>query len=89
MDEKENRELIHQVTVQDAKEKKEVWESCCIRTNPHAVAYLGQIGISSLIIAFSFIMLLKADGNCEKSSPYIGLISFLMGKLLSSVVGSS
>ena len=88
MDEKENRELIHQVTVQDDKEKKEVWESCCIM-NPHAVAYIGQICISSLIISFSFIMLIKADGNCEKSSPYIGLISFLMGKLLSSVVGSN
>lgn len=85
----ENKELIHQVTVQDDKEKKEVWESCCIRTNPHAVAYIGQICISSLIIGFSFIMLIKADGSCEKSSPYIGLISFLMGKLLSSVVGSN
>ena len=90
MDEKnESKELIHRINVEDEKDKKEYWESCCIRTNPHAVAYLGQIGISSLIIAFSFIMLIKADGNCEKSSPYIGLISFLMGKLLSSVVGSS
>jgi len=89
MDEKnENKELIHKIEVEDEKDKKEVWESCCIRTNPHAIAYIGQIGISSLIIGFSFIMLIKADGNCEKSSPYIGLISFLMGKLLSSVVGS-
>ena len=86
MDEKnENKELIHKIEVEDEKDKKEVWESCCIRTNPHAIA--GR-GISSLIIGFSFIMLIKADGNCEKSSPYIGLISFLMGKLLSSVVGS-
>ena len=90
MDEKnENKELIHKIEVEDEKDKKEVWESCCIRTNPHAIAYIGQIGISSLIIGFSFIMLIKADGNCEKSSPYIGLISFLMGKLLSSVVGSN
>ena len=89
MEEKhENKELIHKIEVEDEKDKKEVWESCCIRTNPHAIAYIGQICISSLIIGFSFIMLIKADGNCEKSSPYIGLISFLMGKLLSSVVGS-
>ena len=88
MDEKENKEFIHKIEVEDIKEKKEVWESCCIRTNPHAIAYIGQVCISSLIIGFSFIMLIKADGNCEKSSPYIGLISFLMGKLLSSVVGS-
>ena len=91
MDEnKENTELIlHKIEVEDIKEKKEYWESCCIRTNPHAVAYIGQICISSLILGFSFIMLIKADGSCEKSSPYIGLISFLMGKLLSSVVGSN
>ena len=89
MDEnKENKELIHKIQVEDIKKQKEVWESCCIRTNPHAIAYIGQVCISSLIIGFSFIMLIKADGNCEKSSPYIGLISFLMGKLLSSVVGS-
>ena len=90
MDEKnENKEFIHKIEVEDVKEKKEYWESCCIRTNPHAVAYIGQICISSLILGFSFIMLIKADGSCEKSSPYIGLISFLMGKLLSSVVGSN
>ena len=90
MDEKENKELIqHQIIVQDEKDKKEVWESCCIRTNPHAIAYIGQICISSLINGFSFIMLIKADWSCEKSSTYIGLIIFLMGKLLSSVVGSN
>lgn len=71
------------------KKDDKVWESCCIRTNPHAIAYIGQIGISIIILTFSFIMLLQANGSCEKSSPYIGLISFLMGKLLSSVVGSN
>ena len=68
--------------------KKEVWESCCLKTSPHAIAYFGQLSISILILGFSFIMLIKANGSCEQSSPYIGLISFLMGKLLSSVVGS-
>ena len=89
MDEKnESKELIlHKIEVEDIKEnKKEVWESCCIRTNPHAIAYIGQLIISVIILAFSFIMLIKANGSCEQSS--IGLISFLMGKLLSSVVGS-
>lgn len=68
--------------------KRETWQSCCLRTDPHAIAYFGQLSISILILGFSFIMLIKADGSCEKSSPYVGLISFLMGKLLSSVVGS-
>ena len=89
MNEPENKEFIHKIEVKDEKDKTEVWESCCIRTNRHAIAYIGQIAISSLIIGFSFIMLIKANGNCEQSSPYIGLISFLMGKLLSSVVGSN
>ena len=79
--------LINENDIKD-NNKKEVWESCCIRTNPHAIAYIGQIIISVLILAFSFIMLIKANGSCEQSSLYIGLISFLMGKLLSSVVGS-
>ena len=60
MDEKENRELIHKIEVEEIREKKEVWESCCIRTNPHAIAYIGQVCISSLIIAFSFIMLIRS-----------------------------
>ena len=68
--------------------KRDVWQSCCLQTDRHAVAYFGQLSISMVILAFSFIMLIAADGECNKSSPYIGLISFLMGKLLSSVVGS-
>ena len=86
----DNKLEVHTlISGNDIKEnKKEVWESCCIRTNPHAIAYIGQIIISLIILAFSFIMLIKANGSCEQSSPYIGLISFLMGKLLSSVVGS-
>ena len=80
--------LINENDIKD-NNKKEVWESCCIRTNPHAIAYIGQIMISVIILAFSFIMLIKANGSCEQSSPYIGLISFLMGKLLSSVMTST
>ena len=83
----EVRTLINENDIKD--NKKEVWESCCLRTNPHAIAYIGQIIISLIILAFSFIMLIKADGHCEKSSAYIGLISFLMGKLLSSVMSST
>ena len=79
--------LINENDIKD--DKKIMWESCCIRTNPHAIAYIGQLLISIIILAFSFIMLIKANGNCEQSSPYIGLISFLMGKLLSSVMTST
>lgn len=84
----EVRTLINENDIKDNK-KELVWESFCIRTNPHAIAYFGQLLISIIILAFSFIMLIKANGNCEQSSPYIGLISFLMGKLLSSVMAST
>lgn len=84
----EVRTLINENDIKENK-KELVWESCCIRTDAHAIVYFGQLLISIIILAFSFIMLIKADGNCEKSSAYIGLISFLMGKLLSSVMSST
>ena len=40
----EVRTLINENNIKE--NKKEVWESCCIRTNPHAFAYIGQIVIS-------------------------------------------
>ena len=91
MNEQKTLEIHTLINENDIKDnnKKEVWESFCIRTNPHAIAYFGQLLISIIILAFSFIMLIKTNGNCEQSSPYIGLISFLMGKLLSSVMAST
>ena len=67
------------------------WHSCCFAggTDKQMVLYFGQLGISTAILAFSFLQLIRADGNCDRSSPYIGLISFLMGKLLASVVDSN
>ena len=67
------------------------WHSCCFAggTDKQMVLYFGQLGISTAILAFSFLQLIRAEGNCDRSSPYIGLISFLMGKLLASVVDSN
>ena len=67
------------------------WHSCCFAggTDKQMVLYFGQLGISTAILTFSFLQLMRADGDCNKSSPYIGLISFLMGKLLASVVDSN
>jgi hypothetical protein len=66
-----------------------VWRSCCFDINPHAVAYAGQFIIVVGVLVLCSYMLLKADGNCEQSSPYIGLVSFILGKLLSSVISST
>ena len=67
------------------------WHSCCFAggTDKQMVLYFGQLGISTAILAFSFLQLIRAEGNCDRSSPYIGLISFLMGKLLATVVDSN
>ena len=67
------------------------WHSCCFTggTDKQMVLYFGQLGISTAILAFSFLQLIRAEGNCDRSSPYIGLISFLMGKLLATVVDSN
>ena len=64
------------------------WRSCCLKTDRHATVYIGQLVFSFSILGFSAAMLVLADGDCNKSSPYIGLISFLMGKLLSTITTS-
>ena len=66
-----------------------VWRSCCFSLNSHCVSYCGQFIFSMSVLGFCSIMLLKADGNCEQSSSYINIISFMMGKILSSVISST
>jgi hypothetical protein len=69
--------------------EKVIWRSCCFQLDPKGVAYAGQFTISMTVLGISTYMLLKADGDCNQSSPYIGLISFLLGKILSTVVSSA
>jgi len=66
-----------------------MWNSCCLKTDRQAVVYFGQLSFSFAVLVFCGAMLVVADGDCNKSSPYIGLISFLLGKLLSAVSDSS
>ncbi len=70
---------------------RRVWQSCCCAggTERQMVVYFGQMFFSIVILAFSFVQLVRANGNCDRSSPYIGLISFLMGKLLATIVDSN
>jgi hypothetical protein len=69
--------------------EKVIWRSCCFQLDPKGVAYAGQFTISMTVLGISTYMLFQADGDCNKSSPYIGLISFLLGKILSTVVSSA
>jgi len=74
----------------DFKEEVEVtWKSCCLRTDRQAVVYIGQLSFSITVMGICTTMLILADGDCNKSSPYISLIAFLLGKLLSQVVDST
>ena len=79
---------IEEKKILDTERERRTWESCCLRTDRQATVYIGQLVFSFAILGFSAGMLVAANGDCNQSSPYIGLISFLMGKLLSSVTTS-
>ena len=83
----EVRTLINENDIKD--NKKDVWESCCLRTDRHMIAYIGQFVFSMSVLAFCAIMIIRARGDCNNVSPFVSIISFLMGKLLSSVVSSA
>ncbi len=76
--------LVRQATAARAR-----WVSCCVETDRGAVVYIGQMAFAGSVIALCAVMLVKADGDCSVSSPYISLLSFLAGKVLASVVSSS
>lgn len=78
-----------EVESKDDKHDNDRWRSCCLTTDRQMVVYIGQIMFSFATLAFSAYQLHVAQGSCEKSSPYIGLISFLLGKILSSVTDST
>ena len=65
------------------------WVSCCVETDRQTVVYIGQMLFSAGLISLCAVMLVRVDGNCDKSSPYISLLSFLAGKVLATVVSSS
>lgn len=74
---------------QTEKKNDHIWESCCLKTDKHAISYFGQLFVTTSVLGISTYFLLRADGDCNKSSPWIGMISFLLGKILSSVVSST
>ena len=56
---------------------------CFKKTNSKCLLFLGQISISMSVLCISSYMLIIADGDCDISTPYIGIISFVLGKILS------
>jgi hypothetical protein len=64
------------------------WRSCCFTADRHVIIYVSQLMVACSVLGFSGFMLHQGGGDCEKSSPYLGLISFILGKLLSHVTPS-
>ncbi len=85
----EVRTLINENDIKENKKDDNIWESCCLRTDRHMIAYIGQFIFSMSVLAFSCIMISNSEGQCDRISPFVSIISFLMGKLLSSVVSST
>ena len=80
----ERLKIEHKIDVEN-KELELEWKSCCLTVDKNMVLYFGQISFAFAVLAFSAAMLIKAEGQCDQSAPYINLISFLLGKLFSSV----
>ena len=83
----ERVEIKHDLT-----EEEVTWKSCCLRTDRQlsfSVVYIGQLSFSLAEMGVCTTMLVLAEGDCNRSSPYISLIAFLLGKLLSQVVDST
>jgi hypothetical protein len=88
VEEKERIIPITSVVQPRVRQERARWVSCCLETDRQAVVYFGQLSFSFSVLIFCCAMLVLADGDCDKSSAYISLISFLLGKLLSTVVDS-
>jgi hypothetical protein len=68
---------------------RQTWTSCCLVADRQMIVWLGQLSVMMSVLAFCAQQLIAAEGECNRSSPYIGLISFILGKALASVVDSS
>ena len=85
----ERLKVRHEIDLEDKQvEYEHEWKSCCITVDKNMMVYFGQLSFSFAILSFCVVMLIRADGSCDKSSPYIGLLSFMLGKLLSSVMAA-
>ena len=61
------------------------WKSCCLKSDKSMIVFISQMITTLLILAFCAFQLAKSEFDCNKSSPYIGLVSFILGKLLATI----
>lgn len=68
--------------MQEINEEKIEWKSCCFTLDRDMCTYVVQFTLALCTLGFSGLMLAQAQGNCERSSPYFSLISFVVGAFI-------
>ena len=58
------------------------WKSFCLTVDRAMCMYAVQFSLALCVLSFSGIMLALSAGNCEKSSPYFSLVSFVVGAFI-------
>ena len=82
----ENHELVNQEdTSRGANQEPKIWRSCCLRVDKSIVVYFSQLTIGILVLVFASIQLIEAKFECDKSSPYLSLISFVLGTYVARI----
>ena len=89
MQDEENTLVQEQKLPERRRSGRQTWTSCCLVADRQMIVWLGQLAVMMSVLVFCAQQLIAAEGECNRSSPYIGLISFILGKALASVVDSS
>ena len=89
MQDEENTLVQEQKLPERRRYGRQTWTSCCLVADRQMIVWLGQLAVMMSVLVFCAQQLIAAEGECNHSSPYIGLISFILGKALASVVDSS
>ena len=66
------------------REQHKTWDSCCLPVEKNMAVDITQTLFSFYILVFCAFMLHSAQGDRNRASPYLSIVSFLLGKLLSS-----
>jgi len=77
------------ISPEEKKDDDRTWKSCCFEMDRNFVAYFSQLLFSMTMLGFCSVMLVKHNGDCSQSSPYINILSFMLGKILSNVQSSN
>ena len=89
MQDEENTLVQEQKLPERRRSGRQTWTSCCLVADRQMIVWLGQLAVMMSVLVFCAQQLIAAEGECNRSSPSIGLISFILGKALASVVDSS